>query len=83
MKMPDLSDPRDQIDWAGLVRLGLGAMRLAPDVFWAMSPAELRLALEGAGFLAPDSQLPMDQNSLAQLMAAYPDQTGPIPNSKE
>lgn len=81
--MADTSDPGGQIDWPGLMRLGLGGLRLTPDVFWAMSPAELRLALEGAGFLAPDRELPMDRNSLAQLMAAYPDQTDPPPYNED
>lgn len=63
----------DQIDWPGLMRLGLGALRLSPEVFWSMSPAELRLALEGAGLLTPETQLPMDHNTLATLMAQHPD----------
>ena len=42
-----------------------------------MSPAELRLALEGAGFLNPETRSPMDRESLASLMSAYPDQAAP------
>lgn len=67
----------DQIDWPGLMRMGLGALRLTPDVFWSMSPAELRLALEGAGFLVQGSKLPMNRETLAELMAAYPDEPAP------
>lgn len=63
----------DRIDWPGLMRLGLGALRLSPEIFWSMSPAEFRLALEGAGFLQPESQLPMDRQALASLMIAHPD----------
>ncbi len=59
-------------DWAALMRLGLGALRLPPEVFWAMTPAELRLALEGAG-LARAPGTAMDRGRLADLMAAYPD----------
>ena len=60
-------------DWAGLMRLGLGALRLSPDSFWSMTPAELRLALEGAGFLTVGGALPMDRVRLADLMADFPD----------
>ncbi len=63
----------DQIDWPGLMRLGLGALRLTPDTFWAMSPAELRLALEGAGFLTSGTKLAMDRHNLDRLMRAFPD----------
>ncbi len=73
----------DRIDWPGLMRLGLGALRLAPDAFWSMSPTELRLALEGAGFLSVDAQLPMNRESLAQLMSAYPDHPGGPSENKE
>lgn len=61
-----------QTDWAALMRLGLGALRLPPEVFWSMTPAELRLALEGAGLARPPGAA-MDRGRLADLMAAYPD----------
>ena len=83
MKTPEGSSDPVQVDWSGLMRLGLGALRLSPDVFWAMSPAELRLALEGAGFLNPDTRMPMDRKSLASLMSAYPDQTAPNSKNEE
>ena len=35
------------VDWPGLMRLGLGALRLPPEAFWSMTPGEFRLALEG------------------------------------
>ncbi|MEM7210618.1 MAG: rcc01693 family protein [Pseudomonadota bacterium] len=60
-------------DWAGLMRLGLGSLRLSPESFWSMTPAELRLALEGAGFLTVGGALPMDRARLADLMADFPD----------
>ena len=51
---------------------GLGILRLAPPVFWAMTPRELDAALCGAlGIVARDR--PMARADLAALMAAYPD----------
>lgn len=51
---------------------GLGALRLSPDVFWAMTPREFDAALSGAlGRTSPP--LP-SRADLAALMAAYPDQ---------
>ena len=40
-----------RIDWAGLMRLGLVELRLAPEVFWTLTPAEL-LLIAGAGPVA-------------------------------
>jgi uncharacterized phage protein (TIGR02216 family) len=57
-----------------MMRLGLGALRLPPDVFWAMTPVELRRALEGAGLLAPGAGTAwMDRATLDGLMARFPD----------
>ena len=64
-----------RIDWAGLMRLGLGTLRLPPDQFWSMTPHELSLALEGAG-LKPVGGLGMDRGTLERLMVAHPDATG-------
>lgn len=72
-----MADAPDALDWPGLMRLGLGALRLAPDDFWAMTPAELRLTLEGAGLLHPGAELPMDRHRLERLMQAFPDQSDP------
>jgi uncharacterized phage protein (TIGR02216 family) len=50
---------------------GLGTLRLAPSVFWAMTPRELEAAFRGAfGVYAP---LAMSREDLAALMAAFPD----------
>ncbi len=50
---------------------GLGALRLAPKDFWAMSPRELDAALAGAfGHRAGE---PLSRAGLAALMQAYPD----------
>lgn len=56
-----------RFDWPALMRLGLGQLRLTPDQFWALTPAELALmaGLDGARM--------MDRNGLAALMAIYPD----------
>ena len=62
---------RPGLDWPALMRAGLTGLKLTPDVFWALTPAELRL------MLGEDTQsAPMLQNGLAALMAAYPDKTG-------
>jgi len=68
------TEARAGLAWAEMMRLGLGALRLPPDVFWAMTPGELRLALEGAGLLAPGSGPTwMDRRTLDGLMARFPD----------
>lgn len=55
-------------DWPALMRAGLKGLGLAPDVFWALSPAELRLLLGDTG-----AQTPLLSKGLEALMAAYPD----------
>lgn len=67
------------MDWPGLMRAGLGALRLPTDVFWNMTPAELRLALEGAGFL--NAQPVLDRSRLSALMEAFPDLGGAVDSS--
>ncbi len=61
----------DPVDWPGLMRLGLGVLRLTPDTFWAMTPGEFRLMLEGAGFHPGAGH--MDRTALDGLMTAFPD----------
>lgn len=56
------------IDWAGLMRAGLQGLGLAPDVFWRLSPIELRIML-GADSALP----PLTRARLAELAAAFPD----------
>lgn len=46
---------------------GLGALRLAPAAFWALTPRELACLLPATGVPAPS------RAALAQLMAAHPD----------
>ncbi|TXI04145.1 MAG: phage tail assembly chaperone [Pseudorhodobacter sp.] len=57
-----------RIDWPGLMRAGLGQLRLTPDQFWRLSPVELRIML-GAEALTP----PLTRARLDELAAAYPD----------
>jgi uncharacterized phage protein (TIGR02216 family) len=60
-----------RIDWPRLMAAGLGALRLAPDVFWTMTPVELAAALEGAG-LTRRAAAPSRQ-AVMEMMARYPD----------
>lgn len=63
-----------RLAWAELMRLGLGALRLAPDQFWAMTPVELQRALEGAGILAAGADRRwIGRPDLEVLMARFPD----------
>ena len=59
---------RRALDWPGLMRAGMGELRLTPAVFWALSPIELRIML-GAEALVP----PLTRARLEELAAAFPD----------
>ncbi len=64
----------EALAWTELMRLGLGTLRLPPEVFWAMTPVELQRALEGAGILAIGGAGSwMERAALEQLMARFPD----------
>lgn len=67
-------DQGSGIDWPGMMRLGLGTLRLAPEHFWAMTPREFLRALEGAGIRPFGTAAPMDRDRLQALMRAFPDQ---------
>ncbi|CUH65418.1 hypothetical protein TL5118_01299 [Thalassovita autumnalis] len=56
------------LDWPGLMRAGLGQLRLMPDQFWALTPVELALMLGHFG-----SEKPMNRNRLKDLLQSYPD----------
>ena len=56
------------IDWPGLMRAGLGQLQLSPDVFWRLSPLELRIMLGAEATLPPLTRARLDQ-----LAAAFPD----------
>ena len=53
------------MDWATLMRLGLGHLRLHPTQFWDLSPRELMVMLG----LNSSSQMPMTRTALADLEA--------------
>jgi len=63
---------RGGLDWAGLMRAGLQDLRLHPDQFWALTPAELALML-GVG----PAPARMTRDRLADLASRYPDTPGP------
>lgn len=56
-------------DWPALMRAGMQGLGLAPDAFWCLTPAELRLMLGQGGDAAPLSRAGLDA-----LLAAWPDQ---------
>lgn len=55
-------------DWPALMRAGMQGLRLTPDQFWRLTPAELRLMLGQGG-----GDAPMNRAGLDALQAAYPD----------
>ncbi|MFO1208812.1 MAG: rcc01693 family protein [Amaricoccus sp.] len=57
-----------RVDWPGLMRLGLVRLGLLPEVFWALTPAELML-LAGLG----DGRAAMTRDGLDALAARFPD----------
>jgi uncharacterized phage protein (TIGR02216 family) len=61
-----------RIAWAGLMRLGLLRLGLAPDVFWSLTPAELML-LAGEG----EAPRAMTRAGFAELAARFPDEPRP------
>lgn len=56
------------LDWSGLLRAGLQGLRLTPEQFWRLTPAELRLMLGQAGGVPA-----MNRERLDKLLANYPD----------
>ena len=59
-----------RIDWAGLMRLGLVELRLAPEAFWALTPGEL-LLIAGVG----PARAPLTRKGLEALLERFPDRT--------
>lgn len=55
-------------DWPALMRAGLQGLRLTPDVFWRLTPAELAVML-GVDQVGPV----MDRGRLDALLEMYPD----------
>ncbi len=56
------------LDWPGMMRAGMTGLRLTPDQFWALTPAELMVML-GRGATAT----PMGRARLEEMLAAFPD----------
>lgn len=56
------------LDWAAMMRVGLGELRLSPPVFWSLSPAELMLMVNPA-----PAAHPLGRSGLDDLIAAFPD----------
>lgn len=57
-----------RIDWPGLLGLGLLGLKLTPEVFWRLTPIELKIML-GAEGTAPA----LTRARLEELAAAFPD----------
>jgi len=55
-------------DWPSLLAAGLGRLRLRPEDFWRLTPAELMLMLG-----EPRAHSPLDRAGLEALRAAWPD----------
>jgi uncharacterized phage protein (TIGR02216 family) len=61
------------MDWPGLMRVGLGVLRLSPEAFWAMTPREFAAAATALAEAAPP---PMTRGDLDALRARFPDDGG-------
>ena len=57
------------LDWPALIRVGIYGLKLSPEVFWTLTPAELRVMLGEMEHAAP-----MSSEGLGALMSAWPDQ---------
>jgi uncharacterized phage protein (TIGR02216 family) len=58
------------LGWPGMLRAGVQGLGLVPEVFWRLSPAELRLMLGEGVQLAP-----LTRTRLEELARAFPDET--------
>ena len=56
------------MDWEGLMRVGILGLRLPPETFWDLTPAELQMLLGSGG-----SGSPLLSGGLENLMQAWPD----------
>jgi uncharacterized phage protein (TIGR02216 family) len=59
---------RPSIDWPALLRAGLHGLRLTPEEFWRLTPAELQLMLG-----LENRSGNFSRARLEELAAAYPD----------
>ena len=62
--------PATGLDWPALMRAGMQGLRLTPEAFWALTPAEFQIMLG-----QPGQPSPLLSDGLAALMAAWPDDT--------
>jgi uncharacterized phage protein (TIGR02216 family) len=58
-----------RVAWVRLMRIGLVELKLSPDAFWSLTPAELMLM---AG-LDAGTGAALTRASLDELMARFPD----------
>lgn len=56
------------LDWPGLMRAGMAGLRLRPEEFWRLTPAELALMLG-----EPVGHRPMGRTQLDDLRRQWPD----------
>lgn len=56
--------------WEEAMSLGLGTLRMPPEIFWRMTLPELAAA---ARAMRPDVQKAMGRGELAEMMIRYPD----------
>lgn len=59
------------MDWAGLMRAGIGGLRLRPAEFWSLTPGELALMLG----ISPDGARGLTRSRVEELVRAFPDRT--------
>jgi len=62
--------------WPEIMAFGLGVLRLSPDSLWAISPPELRAAIDGYRGEAGRPAAPT-RRQMAALMACFPDHSNP------
>jgi len=60
----------ERFPWRDVMAFGLGRLRLPSAAFWAMTPRELALAIEG---LTGGLRAPLGRAGLNELIARYPD----------
>lgn len=67
-------DETQALPWRELMAFGLGELKLAPEVFWAMSLPELNAALRGARpHLNGVGQTSLSVENFVDLMTKFPD----------
>ncbi|MEL6795134.1 MAG: phage tail assembly chaperone [Pseudomonadota bacterium] len=62
-----------EVDWNLLMRFGLGALGLAPEDFWAMTPGEFDAAAKGRMSVYREGDV-MTSARFDELAARFPDE---------